>query len=194
MGRLTELERDQLSPDQLVIYNDIIESRGGSIDGPFKAWLHSPELADRAQRLGAFCRYHTSLCARLSELAILITARHWRATVEWQIHAPIARQEGLSDAVIEALLADQSPKFEKDDEQAVYELATELYKTRRVSETCYLSAARSLGEKGVVELIGILGYYALVAMTLNTFEVALPGQPSSPFPDLPDSDTTIIDS
>ena len=85
--------------------------------------------------------------------------------------------------MIEALLADESPEFELDDEQVVYDLATELYNTRRVSDNCYRAAARSLGEKAVVELIGILGYYALVAMTLNTFEVELPGQPSSPFTD-----------
>ena len=183
MGRLPKLEIDQLDPQQLQIYNEIVASRGGSIDGPFAPWLRSPKLADRAQKLGAFCRYHTGLGGRLSELAILITARHWRANVEWQIHAPIARQEGLCDSVIAALLSGQPPVFDQDDEQAVHDLAVELYATTRVSDACYQSAVKALGEQGVVELIGVLGYYAMVAMTLNTFEIALPGQSVSPFPD-----------
>jgi len=183
MGRLSELLPEQLSAEQREIYDGIVASRGGSIAGPFAPWLRSPALADRAQRLGEFCRFHTSLPARLSELAILITARHWRANVEWQIHAPIARQQGLSEDVISALLSGEPPTFPSSDEEAVYELALQLYETRRVSEASYRRAIAELGETAVVELIGILGYYALVAMTLNAFEVELPDPQALPFPD-----------
>jgi len=183
MERLPELDTHQLSTEQRQIYDDIVASRGGSIAGPFAAWLRSPVLADRAQSLGEFCRYLTSLPARLSELAILITANQWRANVEWQIHAPIARREGLSDKVISALQAGEEPPFELADERAVYQLAQQLYETRRVSDEAYQAAVVALGESAVVELVGILGYYALVAMTLNVFKVELTDQHHLPFAD-----------
>jgi 4-carboxymuconolactone decarboxylase len=183
VSRLPELDPEELSDEQEAIYNAIVASRGGSIAGPFIPWLRSPKLADRAQKLGEFCRFHTSLPARLSELAILITARQWRANVEWQIHAPIARREGLSDAVIATLLAGEVPAFSRQDEEAVYQLAMELYETRRVSTACYQAAVAELGETAVVELVGILGYYALVAMTLNVFAVELPDAQAAPFTD-----------
>jgi len=181
MGRLPELDPSQLSEQQRHIYDEILASRGGSISGPFEAWLRSPMLADRAQRLGEYCRYQTSLPARLSELAILITARQWRANVEWQIHAPIARQQGLSDELIAALHSGQEPSFEQADEKVVYQLAQQMYEKRRVSDETYRAAVAALGESAVVELVGILGYYALVAMTLNVFEVELPDQQLPPF-------------
>ena len=183
MDRLPRLDPDQLSVEQRKIYSEIVESREGSIAGPFEAWLRSPVLADRAQKLGEYCRYHTSLPARLSELAILITARQWRANVEWQIHAPIARNEGLSDELIAAVQSDKEPSFECADERAVYQLAQQIYKNRRVSDETYRAAVAALGESAVVELVGILGYYALVAMTLNVFEVKLTDQPHLPFED-----------
>lgn len=183
MSRLSELATDSLTDEQLAIYNDIVRTRGGSIDGPFAPWLRSPGMAEPAQKLGAFCRYHTRLPARLSELAILITAAHWRANVEWHIHAPIARREGLSDVVIDALQDGRQPSFQREDEKILYELTTQLYAIRRVSDECYRKAVAEFGEAGVVELVGILGYYALVAMTLNLFEVDQVDMDPLPFPD-----------
>ena len=182
MTRLEPLDPEKLSIEQRRIFDDILKSRGGNIGGPFEAWLRSPELADPAQRLGAFCRYHSSLEPRLSELAILITAAEWRANVEWFIHAPIARDAGLDDNVIDALLAGRTPDFKQSDEAAVYACARELYRDKRVSEATYQQAANMLGQQSLVELIGILGYYALVAMTLNAFEVGLPQMTEPPFP------------
>ena len=183
MSRLSELATDCLTDEQRAIHDDIVETRGGSIDGPFAPWLRSPGLADPAQKLGAFCRFHTRLPARLSELAILITAAHWRANVEWHIHAPIARREGVSDGVIAALQDGRQPSFQHDDEKILYELTTQLYTTRRVTDASYREAVAEFGEAGVVELVGILGYYALVAMTLNVFEVDQAGMDPLPFPD-----------
>ena len=183
MRRLAELTFEELTAEQKSIYDDILQSRGGSIGGPFSAWLRSPVLAERAQKLGAFCRYETSLPARLSELAILITAKHWRANVEWHIHAPIAEDAGLSGVVIAALKAGEKPDFQREDEASVYDLAMELYATRRVSEATYTRVVAELGETPVVDLVGVLGYYALVAMTLNVFEVDLADMSTPPFPD-----------
>jgi len=183
MSRLSDLNPKNLDAEQRSIYDDILKSRNGSIGGPFAPWLRSPVLADRAQKLGAFCRYNSSLAPRLSELAILVTARQWRANVEWFIHAPIAEAEGLSGTVIASLLADERPDFWHDDEALIYDLATELYEQKRVSRMTYDLAVAEFGETGVVDLIGILGYYALVAMTLNTFEVSLPEMQNPPFSD-----------
>ncbi|MEZ5490182.1 MAG: carboxymuconolactone decarboxylase family protein [Gammaproteobacteria bacterium] len=174
MSRLKELDRAALSRQQEAIYQDILKSRNGRIEGPFKAWLHAPEFADRAQKLGAFCRYDTSLPPRLSELAILVTARWWQADVEWRIHEPIAREAGLSAELIASLQADRRPVFEHDDEAVVYDFARELFDLRRVSAATYKRAVEQFGEVAVVELVGVLGYYALVAMTLNVFEVEAP--------------------
>jgi len=182
MSRLNTLDPDDLSEQQLSIYREILASRGGRIDGPFLPWLHSPILADRAQKLGAFCRFGTSLPARLSELAILFTARWWRADVEWHIHAPIAAEAGVSPTVIEALRAGEQPLFEQADEALLNEFTKELYEQRRVGDATYREAVALLGEQAVVELVGLLGYYALVAMTLNVFEVKTPDMTQSPFP------------
>jgi 4-carboxymuconolactone decarboxylase len=181
MGRLSALDAGALTAEQRAIYQDILKTRKGNIAGPFAPWLHSPVLADRAQKLGAFCRFESTLAPRLSELAILVTAKQWRANVEWLIHAPIAAAEGLSVAVIDALQAGRRPSFEHQDEALVYELSVELYASKRVRDSTYDKAVELLGETGVVDLVGILGYYALVAMTLNVFEVDLPENSVAPF-------------
>lgn len=139
--------------------------------GPFGAWLHSPTLGDKAQALGAVLRYGTSLEPRLSELAILVTARHWMAQFEWTAHAPIALRQGVTQAVIDALRVGAVPVFEKADEASLYAFADNLLRHRRVSQPVYDAAREQFGDAGVVELVGIVGYYSLVALTLNAFDV-----------------------
>ncbi|NVK42858.1 MAG: carboxymuconolactone decarboxylase family protein [Oceanospirillaceae bacterium] len=170
-SRLTALERSQMSSEQQRVLDAILSGPRGNLDGPFLAWIHSPGLADRAQELGAFCRYHTQMPLRLSELAILVTAAWWQSQAEWQIHEPIARDAGLGEEVIEALRLGQEPAFAERDEQLVYRVGRTLYETRRVDDDLYREAREAFGEAALVELIGIFGYYALVAMTLNVFEV-----------------------
>lgn len=104
-SRLTPLDEMRMDADQRRVLEEILSGPRGNLDGPFLAWIHSPGLADHAQRLGAFCRYGTRLELRLTELAILVTAAWWQSQAEWQIHAPIAREAGIDDAVIEALRA-----------------------------------------------------------------------------------------
>jgi 4-carboxymuconolactone decarboxylase len=170
-SRLTELDQSQMDDAQREVLNEILSGPRGNLDGPFLAWIHSPALANHAQRLGAFCRYHTKLELRLSELAILVTAAWWQSQAEWQIHEPIARKAGLSDDVINAVREQKAPVFHSRDESIVYRVGEELYRTRRVGEALYDEAVSAFGEAAVVELIGIFGYYALVAMTLNVFAV-----------------------
>lgn len=183
-SRLSDLNEQNMTPEQARVVNDILSGPRGNLDGPFLAWVHSPILADRAQALGAFCRYNTQLPLLLSELAILITAAQWQSQAEWQIHEPIARSAGLSDAVIDALQRSQRPVFEDVESEMVYQIATELYETKRVSHRVYDEAKNLFGEVALVELVGILGYYAFVAMTLNLFEVRRDTDAPLPFKEL----------
>jgi 4-carboxymuconolactone decarboxylase len=181
VSRLTDLDHDALSAEQRQVMEDILAGPRDSLDGPFGAWLRSPQLADRAQRLGEFVRFRTSLPQRLVELAVLFTACSWRAQFEWYAHAPIARREGLSEATVRALFEGSRPLEMRAMDAAVYDFCRELYERRRVSDATYECARRHLGEQGVVELVGVLGYYALVAMTLNVFAVGVPAGQSLPF-------------
>ncbi len=175
MSRLTELAYDDMTAEQRQVYDDIRAGpRGNRIVGPMNAWFRSPELAQLNQRLGAFCRFNTSLGPRLSELVILTVARHWSAQVEWCAHKPLALKAGVAPEIVDAIEARRRPRFDKDDERAVYDLAMEVQETRRVSAATYAAALAQFGEARLVELVGVLGYYTSVAMVLNIFEVPVP--------------------
>jgi 4-carboxymuconolactone decarboxylase len=152
--------------------------RGQSITprGPFAVWMHAPELGELAQKLGAHCRYGTALPPRLSEFAILCTARAWRAQYEWYAHAPMAERAGVATKTIADLQAGRAPKSAPSDERAIYAFVQELYKTRRVGERTYKRVHALLGDAATVELVGILGYYALISMTLNVFRMMPPAE------------------
>lgn len=174
MSRLGKFDPAKLAPEQRKIYDAIVSGPRGSIGGPFVPWLESPVLADRAQKLGEFCRFNTSLPKRLSELAILVTARYWKAQFEWYAHERMAREGGLAQPIIDAIRERLPPPGMQDDEKAVYEFASEAYALHYVSNETYQRAVKLLGQQAVVELVGILGYYCLVSLTLNIFQVGLP--------------------
>ena len=169
---------ETLTARQREVLDAIADGPRGGARGPFAALLRSPELCERAQLLGAFCRFGTSLGPRLSELAILVTAREWTAQYEWFAHARLAREAGLGEAIVEAIEERRRPEGMAADEAAIYDLSTELYATKRVSDATYDRAVAALGEAGVVETIGVMGYYCLVSMALNVSGVELPeGEP-----------------
>ena len=178
MSRIPELSRDELDADGQQLYDQILDARG-SIADPFRVWLHSPEFTRRATQLGEFLRYHTSLSSRLSELVILITARCQNSEVEWAIHEPPARKAGLSGAVIEDLQADQRPVFSEPVEQAIYEFCVQLHRTHTADEPTLRQLIQGLGNKAAVEVIGLCGYYTMVAMTLNAFSVGTDAAPEN---------------
>jgi 4-carboxymuconolactone decarboxylase len=170
MSRLPIRSADGLNDQERRTLAAILRSRG-SLAGPFAAWLYSPELADRAQRLGETVRYHTSMPPRLSELAILITAHHLECRLEWAIHEPIARKAGVPDDVVEALRMGETPNSVMEEEAALYGYCRELLETKFVSDPTYARAVHALGQKTVVELTILVGYYTLVAYTLNAFQI-----------------------
>lgn len=183
MTRPPILDPSEYSPEQARVAEAIVSGPRGKLDGPLAVWLNSADLADRAQQLGEFCRYGTSLPPRLSELLILTMARHWGAGFEWAIHAPVARKAGIGDELIRALGAGKEPEIVDLDQAAIYNFATELLQSKRVSELVYANAVERLGQRGVVEMVGILGYYSLISMTINAFDIPVPEGGENPFAD-----------
>ncbi len=179
--RLPVLADAAMTDDQRRVAEAIKSSPRGVVQGPLLAWLHSPELADRAQALGAFCRYGSSLPPRLSELAIITVGAHWKAGFEWFAHAPLAEKAGLDPAAIEALRIGGTPHFEQEDEQAVWRFAHHLLQDRSVPDATYRTVEGLLGPAATVELVGILGYYSLICMTINAFGVPVPSGEAEPF-------------
>ena len=181
MPRLPELDPAKFSPEQKKVHDAILAGPRGKVVGPLKVWLNNPGLAEHAQALGAYARFNSSLPPRLSELAICITGAFWKANYEWFAHAPMAIKAGIDPAAIEAIRVGSTPKFTKADEQAIYDFATEMFRTRRVSNATFERAKKELGETSVIDLVGVIGYYGLVSVTLNAFEIPLPAGEKEPF-------------
>jgi 4-carboxymuconolactone decarboxylase len=173
-NRLPPLPPEQLTPEQRHVADAIVAGPRKGLRGPFQAWLYSPVLADRLQKVGEYVRFDNVLPRRLSEFAILITARHWTAQYEWYAHQPMALAAGLDPAIAAAVAEDREPADLKADERAVYDFATELHGSGQVSDAAYEAVRTLFGEQGVVDLIGICGYYTVVAMTLNVARVPVP--------------------
>jgi 4-carboxymuconolactone decarboxylase len=180
MSRLAPFDSLELTEEQRRIADEIRSGPRGGMRGPFEAWLRAPGLADHAQKLGAYCRFETALAPDARELAILLTGKRWKAQFEFWAHARLARQAGLPEAVIEAVRTGSRPALDRDDLQAVYDVVTEYFATNRVSTPLYARAIEVLGERGLVDLVGVVGYYGLVSMTLNVFEVELPPGEAEP--------------
>ena len=160
-------------------------ARSADISGPFIPLLRSPEVMTRARAMGDYLRFHSVLPPRLSEFVILLTARHWTQNYEWSAHEPLARQAGLSGAVIAAIADGRRPAAMADDEEALYALCDELRRNQSVSDATYARAVTAFGEQGVIDAIGITGYYTFLAMVMNTARTPLaPGaKPGlAPFP------------
>jgi len=171
--RYRELTRDELTAAQKALFDSIASTRGGVVPTPFHVLAESPELASLTQSLGAFCRYRTGLSPRLSELAVLITAAHWGADYEFDVHAPEALKAGIAQPVIDALREGKTPSLEDDDSRLIYEFATTFYTTRDVPDHLFADAVARFGRRRVVELAGVLGYYSGLAMLLRIFRVSL---------------------
>lgn len=174
-------EVETMTPAQLKVYHDVVNGPRGLMVGPLRAALHNPELADKWQQFGQLLRYQTSLSPRHSELAILVTARAWDCPFEWVQHEPPARSSGLPDAIMDAIRQDRRPTFERRDDEIIYTYAKELHDRHIVSDAVYDEALSLLGTVGVVELTALIGYYTLVAMTLNAHAFDLPAGSADPF-------------
>jgi 4-carboxymuconolactone decarboxylase len=173
MARVDHLKPEQLSPDQQRIAREIASTRN-RVGGPFGVWLRTPAIADAANHLGNTLRRDSNLDRRLFELMVLVIARHWGAQYEWFVHESAARQAGLPDAVIAALREGRPPAFAREDEQLVYDAVTELQNSKTLSDDTYARALAAFGLELLIEFISAAGFYTMVAMMLNAFDVPTP--------------------
>jgi 4-carboxymuconolactone decarboxylase len=181
--RLPALDLNNLTAEQRALVEAIKSGPRGRfiMEGPFAVYLHAPAYGELAQRLGAHLRFRTSLPPRLAEVAILCTGQYWKAQYEWVAHAIIAERQGVKPATIRDIQVGRAPKSAPADEKAVCALVKELYATQRVSDATYRRVHNLVGDAGMVELVGILGYYVMVSMTLNVFRMPLPEGTPAPF-------------
>ncbi len=182
--RFTPIAPEKMTPEQKAIADTILSTRG-SMNGPFHAWLRDPALADRLEKLGEQIRFHSSLPPPLNEFAILITARKWSSQFEWYAHYPLAMKAGLEPAVAADLARGVRPGGMSDDEALVYDFSVALHRDGDVGDALYDRAVARFGEKGVMDLIAVNGYYDLVSMTLGVAHVSVPAGGKPPLPQLP---------
>jgi len=194
MNRLSYITDKNLTEAQQTLFDHVLNGKRGSdkpkadlltqeggLIGPFNAWLRSPVLGDAAQRLGEAVRFESSLSPMIRELAILLVAAKWRCQYEWWAHERIGRKAGLDDTLMESIRKGELPAFNDPAEKIVYDFTRELIETREVSDALYDEAVKSIGETAVVDLVILAGYYTMVSMTLNVFQVPVPPGEASPF-------------
>lgn len=184
MPRIPLFPNDQMSAAQRLAYDKASGGPNGPVRGPTRAILHNPDLADKWRAMGDLLRNATSLPLGLSELAILVTARHWSAQFVWHTHLAPALKGGLAQEVIDAIRDNRIPVFAGEKQAAVYAYCTELHELHTVSTPAYERTLALLGATGMVELTAIAGYYAMVAMTVNAHDIlpeaAMPLGPRQP--------------
>jgi 4-carboxymuconolactone decarboxylase len=184
-NRFAIIQPEQMSAEQKKLFDTIVagprsQNYGNEAvqrvlrGGPFNAWLRSPELGTRLQAVGEFVRFKTSIPQRLNELAILITAREWTSQYEWYAHHALAMKAGLDPKIAEDIAAGERPAAMKEDEAAVYDFCIQLHRNKKVDDAAFNRAKALFGEQGVIDLIGVSGYYTAVSMTLNAAEVPVP--------------------
>jgi 4-carboxymuconolactone decarboxylase len=193
MTRLRSLTRAELAEEQAELWDSIVDSRGGGgldlfseqggLVGPFNAFVHAPKIGKRLTSLGGLLRFRTSIERRLSEVAICTVGAHWHSEFEFWAHAPMAIEYGVSPDVIEALREGRPPEFARVDERVVYAVTSQLLTDRRVDDTTFAEGRVLLGETAMVELATLVGYYCLISMLLNLFDVPLPGDADPAWPE-----------
>ena len=172
--RMPPIPADKLTDAQKKAIEEFKAARSVDISGPFVAMLRSPEVMNRARAMGDYLRFRSSLPPRLSEFVILLTARRWTQQYEWNAHAPLAVKGGLNADIVKAIAAGRRPEKLAEDEEIVYMLFDEIQRTQSVSDGTYARAVGKIGEQGVIDVMGITGYYTMLAMVMNTARTPLP--------------------
>jgi 4-carboxymuconolactone decarboxylase len=172
--RFKPLTFDQMTPEQKTMTTNLLNGPRRGMGGPFNVLLRSPEMGDLAQKLGEYSRFRPAVPAKLRELAIIVTARHWTSHYEWYAHRRAAATAGLSESIIMAIAERKRPTGMQPDEEAVYNFANEMLETKQVSDATFKAVVDRFGEKGAVDIIGVMGYYQLVSMLLNVDRYPLP--------------------
>jgi 4-carboxymuconolactone decarboxylase len=180
LARIPLPDENTMTPEQRRVVDAVIAGPRGTLIGPLRAALHRPDLAEAWQRFGAMLRFDTSLPPRLSELAILVTARRWNSQLEWQVHALAAQKAGLPQSVMDSLMKGDAPVFDDADDADIYEFSRQMQLSGQVGDAIYERVHKRWGPLGVVELTTLIGYYTLVSMTLNAHHIPLPEGTEAP--------------
>jgi 4-carboxymuconolactone decarboxylase len=184
-SRFPVIQPEQMNAEQKKLFDTIIsgpraQNYGGEAakrvlsGGPFNAWMRSPEAGMRLQAVGAHIRFNSSIPKHLNELAILVTAREWTSQYEWYAHHILAMKAGLDPKIADAIAAGKRPESMKEDEAAIYDFCTQLHRNKKVDDATFARVKALFGEKGVIDLVAVSGYYVAVSMTLNVAEVPVP--------------------
>jgi 4-carboxymuconolactone decarboxylase len=178
--RMPPIPKDQWTEAQAKAAAEFARMRGQDVFGPFALMLRSPEVMLRAAAMGDYFRYKTSLPRALNEMIILLTARHWSQQFEWHVHRPAALDAGLDETVVNAIAKGRRPERLSEDEATVYDFTTELLRLQNVGDETYARALARFGEPGIVEMVGVAGYYAFLSMMMNTARTAVPADSDVP--------------
>lgn len=174
MARLNLPPKAQLSAEQQRLYEEFAGTRGGSIRGPFSVWLHTPAIAEGANKMAMALRLNGKLEKRLFELAVLIVIRRGLAQFPWFVHRGAAVEAGLAPAVVDAIEARRTPPFAREDERVIYDLVNELVETKSLRQESYQRGLTQLDRERLIELVSVVGYYTLITMVVNSFDVDTP--------------------
>ena len=185
VDRMPPIPADKLTPEQKKASDDFAAERKTPVFGPFIPLLRSPEVMLRAKAMGDYLRYKSVLPPQLNEFAILITARHWTQGYEWAVHQPIAVKAGLKPEITQALAEGRRPQGMSSDEEMIYEFCTELHQNQSVSDATFARVQAKFGEQGIIDLIGVNGYYTFLAMVLNGTRTAVPKNTAPALPAFP---------
>jgi 4-carboxymuconolactone decarboxylase len=184
--RMPPLPSDKMTDAQKQAAATFSEGRGYAVRGPFVPLMRSPEVMLRAKAMGDYLRFKSTLRPRLNEMVILITSREWSQQYEWHAHHPIALKEGLRPEIAEAIGDGRRPIGMAEDEEAAYDVATEILRSKRVSDATYRRAAEKFGEQGVIDLLGVTGYYSFLAIVMNATRTGLPENIAEPLKRFPE--------
>ena len=179
-NRMPPIPKDQWTDAQRVAADEFAKSRQQDVFGPFAVMLRSPEVMLRASALGEYMRYRTVLPARLNELIILITARHWTQQFEWYVHQPSALKAGLHPDIVNAVAEGRRPDGMPEEEAIVHDFTIELLRSQNLSDPVYASAVARFGEQGVIDMVGVAGYYSFLSMIMNTARTPVPADSTVP--------------
>lgn len=183
--RMPRIPADKLNAEQAAAAAAIAEGPRGGVRGPFLPLMRSPGLADPVQKVGAYIRFGCELDKRINEMAALMAARHWTQQYEWAGHMPQALKAGLRQSIVDAIAGGWRPEEMAEDEQITYDLITELFTNKSVSDRIYARATTCFGEKGVVDLLGVAGYYSMLAMIMNVARTELKNDQPLPLDPMP---------
>lgn len=172
--RMPPIPAARLTDAQKKAIEEFKAARSADISGPFVPLLRSPEVMSRARAMGDYLRFRSSLPPRLSEFVILLTARRWTQQYEWNAHQPLAIKGGLRPDLVKAVADGRRPDGMAEDEDAIYTLWDELQRNQSVSDATYARALGKIGEQGIIDTLGITGYYTMLAMVMNTARTPLP--------------------